>query len=246
MIRRLPHRHGFSHAATATASPRHCAATYRVIGHYVLLCGAGCYLWTRGFSGRRVRPWGRAAWCALRQPAREPSASRASIGASTRCPARPRRPHAPQPACTAARPCGPSGARHTGVWCADRWFRTSASNRAGSPVMSHVIPVPIFQTLKCGCWNCNVCGLSRKVTALNYVRNLAGGGVVVAHVHCSPRAPQPGPVSGGRPGPVATHRHPPRRRWGFGSTTRWLSACRRRVAPLVVQFPPSSGGETAT
>ena len=26
-----------------------------VIGHYVLLCGAGCCLWTRGFSGRRAR-----------------------------------------------------------------------------------------------------------------------------------------------------------------------------------------------
>ena len=40
--------------------------------------------------------------------------------------------------------------------------------------MSHVIPVHIFQTLKCGRWNCNVCGLSRKMTALNYVRLLLG------------------------------------------------------------------------
>lgn len=33
-----------------------------VIGHYVLLCGAGCCLWTRGLFGRR-RGWvcGRAA-----------------------------------------------------------------------------------------------------------------------------------------------------------------------------------------
>ena len=37
-----------------------------VIGHYVLLCGAGCCLWTRGFSGRRARPWGRAAPWATR------------------------------------------------------------------------------------------------------------------------------------------------------------------------------------
>ena len=79
------------------------------------------------------------------------------------------------------RPNGCSGLRAVSVvarpavraacWCVDRWFRASASNRAGSPVMSHVIPMPIFQTLKCGCWNCNVCGLSRKMTGLNYVRN---------------------------------------------------------------------------
>ena len=40
--------------------------------------------------------------------------------------------------------------------------------------MSHVIPVHIFQTLKCGRWNCNVCGPSRKMTALNCVRLLLG------------------------------------------------------------------------
>ena len=42
---------------------------------------------------------GRAAWCAPgRRPAREPSAPRASLGASPRSPARPRhRPRAPQP-----------------------------------------------------------------------------------------------------------------------------------------------------
>ena len=42
---------------------------------------------------------GRAAWCARgRRPAREPSAPRASLGASSRSPARPsRRPRAPQP-----------------------------------------------------------------------------------------------------------------------------------------------------
>ena len=31
----------------------------------MLLCGAGCCLWTRGCSGHRVRPWGRAVpWAA--------------------------------------------------------------------------------------------------------------------------------------------------------------------------------------
>ena len=47
--------------------------------------------------------------------------------------------------------------------------------RSGSPAMSHVIPPRLLQTLNRGRWNCNVCGLSRKMTELNYVRNLAGG-----------------------------------------------------------------------
>ena len=46
-----------------------------------------------------------------------------------------------------------------------------------------------------------------------------------------PRAPWPG-----QPRP------PYRWQWGFGSIRRWLSACRRRVAPLMVQFPPIGGG----
>ena len=47
---------------------------------------------------------GRAAWCARgRRPAREPSAQRASLGASARCPARPRRrPRVPQPGSASA------------------------------------------------------------------------------------------------------------------------------------------------
>ena len=51
------------------------------------------------FGRRRARLWGRAALCARgRRPAREPSAPRASLGASPRSPARPRhRPRAPQP-----------------------------------------------------------------------------------------------------------------------------------------------------
>ena len=77
------------------------------------MSGARC-LWRRWCSGRRrVRPpaWcallGRAAWCARgRRPAREPSALRASLGASSRSPARPRRrPRAPQPGPPAPRPC---------------------------------------------------------------------------------------------------------------------------------------------
>ena len=44
----------------------------------------------------------------------------------------------------------------------------------GYPKMSHVIPLHIFQTLKSDRWNCNVCGPSRKMTELNYVRLLLG------------------------------------------------------------------------
>ena len=40
----------------------------------------------------------------------------------------------------------------------------------GSPTMSHVIPLRVFQTLKSRRWDCNVCGVSRKMTKLNYVR----------------------------------------------------------------------------
>ena len=63
------------------------------------LCPGLC-LWPRWCSWRRrARLWGRAAWCARgRRPAREPSAPRASLGASPRSPARPRRhPRPPQP-----------------------------------------------------------------------------------------------------------------------------------------------------
>ena len=77
------------------------------------MSGARC-LWRRWCSGhRRVRPpaWcallGRAAWCARgRRPAREPSALRASLGASSRSSVRPcRRPWVPQPGPPAPWPC---------------------------------------------------------------------------------------------------------------------------------------------
>ena len=46
----------------------------------------------------------------------------------------------------------------------------------GSLTMSHVIPRRLFQTLKMRRWNCNVCGVSRKLTDINYVRLLRGEG----------------------------------------------------------------------
>ena len=79
----------------------------RAVGLGVPSCGR---TWLRvpglGFAPCHYRGW--AAWCARgRRPARSPSAPRASLGASARCPARPcRRPRASQP--------GPPAAWH---WC---------------------------------------------------------------------------------------------------------------------------------
>ena len=61
----------------------------------------------------------------------------------------------------------------------------------GCPKMSHVIPLRLVQVLNSCRWNCNVFGACRKMTALNYVRNLAGGGVVAAHGRRSLAPPPP-------------------------------------------------------
>ena len=93
-----------------------------------------------------------AAVCASgRRPAREPSVRRASLGASSRSPARPRR----------------------------------------RPSISHVIPLRLVQTLNLHRWNCNVFGVSQKMTTINYVRNLGGGSVVAARRHRSQAPPSP-------------------------------------------------------
>ena len=70
----------------------------------------------------------------------------------------------PPPTGTAARP---SGALHAGGLFCVRY-------RSGSPAMSHVIPLQVFQTLNSERWNCNVFGRSRKMTEGNYVRLLFG------------------------------------------------------------------------
>ena len=90
----------------------------------MLLRGAGCCLWTRGFSGCRVRPRGRAApWAARPRAVRVASFDRRVVSLSGL---------APPPACTAVRvhrsqappPTGTaaalSGALHTcGAFAAD-------------------------------------------------------------------------------------------------------------------------------
>ena len=57
----------------------------------------------------------------------------------------------------------------------------------------------------------------------------------------SPRFPR------GHRGLARAHRRSLHRwRWGFCTIRSLPSACRRRVAPLMVQFPPFGGGEVAT
>ena len=46
------------------------------------------------------------------------------------------------------------------------------------PSISHVIPLRLVQTLNLRRWNCSVFGVSRKMTAINYVRNMGGGDVL--------------------------------------------------------------------
>ena len=61
------------------------------------------------------------------------------------------------------------------------------------PAIPHVIPRRLIQTLNLRRWNCNVFGASRKMTAINYVRDLAGGGVSAARFgrpHREPSAPR--------------------------------------------------------
>ena len=49
-----------------------------------------------------------------------------------------------------------------------------AAHPHGSPQMSHVIPLPIIQTLKSGCCNSNVFRAYQKLTERNYVRHFRG------------------------------------------------------------------------
>ena len=106
-------------AAPTTTEHRGRAGTEGFRPALLCLC-----LWSRWCSGRRlILLWGRAAWCARgRRPAREPSAPRASLGASSRSPARPRRrPRSPQPGPAAhsrrSQASASSGALHTSGAC---------------------------------------------------------------------------------------------------------------------------------
>ena len=107
------------------------------------------------------------------------------------------------PAGVAAWPSGPSGALHTGgavsLTCACASARCPARPRH-CPLISHVIPLRLVQSLNLHRWNCNVFGVSRKMTAINYVRNLGGGGAWSLICGSARRIEA-------RPGPAAAHGH---------------------------------------
>ena len=98
-------------------------------------------------------------------------------------------------------------------------------------VNSHVIPLRLLQTLNLHRWNCNVFPRSRKITVLNYVRNLSGSGlpspaVVAARPSHRLRALRPGPIAVGSSAP------------SMPEAVGVLQQKPRRGAPLMVQFPP--------
>ena len=70
------------------------------------------------------------------------------------------------------------------------------------PSISHVIPLRLVQTLNVRRWNCNVFGVSRKMTAINYVRNMGGGDVLAARGHRSQAS-----CLEARTSPATAHRH---------------------------------------
>ena len=161
------------------------------------------------------------------------------LGASAQSLARPRR-RPPAPRQIPPAPSAPVGPGVLG-W---GWRVALKPGQAPPrPSISHVIPRRLVQTLNLQRWNCNVFEVSRKMTTINYVRNVGGGGVAAVHGCRSrarrPQVPQSGPASGGTP--VA--RVPSRRRWGFCSIRNWLAACRRRVGSLMTPIPPFGDGE---
>ena len=139
-----------------------------------------------------------------------PRAVRAALGASSRSLARlRRRPPAPRPGPVTARGCRSLALRslrrppHRRRLVADMWLGASARCPARPrhcPLISHVIPLRLVQSLNLHRWNCNVFGVSRKMTTINYVRNLGGGGAWSLICGSARRIEA-------RPGPAAAHGH---------------------------------------
>ena len=118
------------------------------LGATTFLCGCCA---ARFPAAARALGWGRAAWCARgRRPAREPSALRASLGASSRSPARPRhRPPAPRQVPSApSTPVGPGVL----IGCSARRPVVRPGLATASSI-SHAIPSDVFHGLKCDRWN---------------------------------------------------------------------------------------------
>ena len=116
----------------------------------------------RWCSGRRrARLWGRAALCARgRRPAREPSAPRASLGASPRSPARPRhRPRAPQPG-----PPVPPVPPHQWGRVADVWLGALSRSLARPRRSSQALWTPnVVWLVVLGFWGAPLCVVTNVV-----------------------------------------------------------------------------------
>ena len=138
---------------------------------------------------------------------RSPSAPRALLGVSARSSAKPSHNTCGLPPTNTFRPLAPI-----------------LSNLArNSPAL--------LQTLNLHRWNCNVFLRFRKITVLNYVRNLSGSGlpspaVVAARPSHRLRALRPGPIAVGSSTP------------SMPEAVGVLQQKPRRGAPLMVQFPP--------
>ena len=137
---------------------------------------ACCCLWPRWCSGRRrARPPARLGPHFVRRRASKPARALRSL----------RRPP------------------HRRRLVADMWLGASARCPASPrhrPLISHVIPLRLVQSLNLHRWNCNVFGVSRKMTTINYVRNLGGGGAWSLICGSARRIEA-------RPGPAAAHGH---------------------------------------
>ena len=195
-----------SHPGFKSQRYRHCRPAPLGPGGFVMptrrvwaVCGAaGVAGWCRWCSGRRrARPPARLGPHFVRRRASKPARAlrslrrsphwRRMLGASSRSPARPRhRPRAPQPGPphppALSTPVGPGVLL---VGSARRLEAHLSPQALTSPIpeahpISHVIPPRPFQILKSDRCNCNILGVSRKMTTINYVRHLAGGGVVAA------------------------------------------------------------------
>ena len=209
---------GSNPSATATAARPHW-------GRAVLLCldGVGacaCVLVVPRVFLALLVCLGRAAWCARgRRPAREPSAPRASLGASPRSPARPRRrPRAPQPG-----PPAPSTPAALVSLCVAGCVVSKPGQAPPPPTGTAAWPSVPSGTLRTGGACVAVCGWVRRLEARP--------GPAAAH---GPRslAPQPsGPVGTLHTGGACVAVTSPARPYRMG-TAAWVSGLSTQWRPV--------------
>ena len=179
---------GSNPSATATAARPHWGrAVLLCLGGVPCCCVAPRVFWAPEapaarearrphFVRRRASKPARALRSLRRPPHQWGRGADVWLGASSRSPAGPRR-RPPAPRQIPPAPFTPVGLGVLTCACASARCPARPHRR---PPISHVIPLRLVQTLNLHRWNCNVCGVSRKMTTINYVRNLGGGGVVAA------------------------------------------------------------------